>query len=352
MEVLFDEQQQATDYRFLETNPAFVRQTGLAHAVGRTMRELVPAHEPFWFETYGHVARTGEARRFEHDASALGRCYDVYAFRVGAPADHRVAILFNDVSARKRVEEALRRSEEQFRLFVTASSDILYRIDAGWQHMLHLHGRSVLADTAAPSATWLETYIPPADRPAVEAAIQAAIAGRQFFALEHRVFRADGSVGGMFSHAVPVLDAHGEVVEWFGTATDITARKHAEGVLREREERQAFLLQLSDALRPLTDSGEIQGTAARVLGQHLGTDRAYYVNIDAAHEFVVARDWHRPGAPSYARRYPLGRRYHLVRGEHGPQPQCLAQRPGKSQAHHSGAAAGFVWRREPARRGW
>ncbi|MBC8083072.1 MAG: helix-turn-helix domain-containing protein [Hymenobacter sp.] len=52
----------------------------------------------------------------------------------------------------------------------------------------------MLADTAAPSATWLEAYIPPADRPAVEAAIQAAIAGPHFFALEHRVLRADGGL--------------------------------------------------------------------------------------------------------------------------------------------------------------
>ena len=145
-----------------------------------------------------------------------------------------------------RAEEALRRSEEQFRLFVTASSDVLFRMDANWQHMLRLDGRRVLADTAAPTASWLEAYIPPADRPIVEVAIQAAIAGPHFFTLEHRVLCADGSLGWMSSHAVPVLNAQGELVEWFGTATDITARQRAEEALRVSEAKYRILFETMD----------------------------------------------------------------------------------------------------------
>jgi PAS domain S-box-containing protein len=243
VEVLFDAQGRATDYRFLELNPAFERQTGLTNALGRTMRTLAPQLEDFWLDTYGHVARTGEAQRFGHPAAALGKYFEGYAFRIGDPAEHRVAILFNDVLARKQAEETLRKSEEQFRLFVTASSDILYRMDAGWQHMLQLDGRSLLADTLSPSATWLETYIPPTDRASITAAIEAATDGHCFFELEHRVFRVDGSIGWLFSRAVPVLNAGGELVEWFGTATDITARKEAEEALRLSEERLQLALQ-------------------------------------------------------------------------------------------------------------
>ena len=99
VEVLFDERDAPVDYRFLEANPAFVAQTGLVGAVGRRMRELAPEHEAQWFETYGAVALTGEPIRFEARAAALGRWYDVYAFRIGEPEDRRVAILFDDVSA-------------------------------------------------------------------------------------------------------------------------------------------------------------------------------------------------------------------------------------------------------------
>jgi PAS domain S-box-containing protein len=90
------------DYRFVETNPAFVQQTGLAGAVGRTVRELVPGIEAHWIETYGRVATTGEPTRFEMGSGAMGRWFDVYAFRVGRPAERRVAILFTDVTERRR----------------------------------------------------------------------------------------------------------------------------------------------------------------------------------------------------------------------------------------------------------
>ena len=96
------------DYRFCEVNPAFVRQTGLHDAVGKSVREMAPGHEQHWFDLYGNVARTGDPIRFENPADALGRWYDVYAFRVGDPGSNRVAVLFNDISDRRRMEQELR----------------------------------------------------------------------------------------------------------------------------------------------------------------------------------------------------------------------------------------------------
>ena len=106
IEVLFDGAKRPVDYRYIEVNPAFARQTGLQDAVGKTMRELAPGHEDQWFDFYGRVALTGQPARIEHRAQALeGRWYDVYAMRAGEPDEHRVAVLFNDISRRKRDEE-------------------------------------------------------------------------------------------------------------------------------------------------------------------------------------------------------------------------------------------------------
>jgi signal transduction histidine kinase/CheY-like chemotaxis protein len=107
IEVMFDAAGTAVDYRFVETNPSFERQTGLHDAVGRTIRSLAPAHEDHWFVTYGRVAANGEPIRFEAEAQALGRWYDVYAFRVGEPAQHLVAVLFNDITPRKALEQSI-----------------------------------------------------------------------------------------------------------------------------------------------------------------------------------------------------------------------------------------------------
>jgi PAS domain S-box-containing protein len=117
LQVSFDPDQKPVDYRFLEANQAFERHTGLVNVVGRTMRELAPTHEEHWFETYGRVALTGESTRFENYAKALDdRWFDVFAFRVGAPERRTVAVLFSDVTARKRAElailEADRRKDE------------------------------------------------------------------------------------------------------------------------------------------------------------------------------------------------------------------------------------------------
>jgi hypothetical protein len=92
------------DYLFLETNPAFVKQTGLFDAAGRTARETVPALEQHWIDTYARVALTGEPLRFESGSVAMGRWFDVYAFRVGDAAERCVALLFSDVTAQREAE--------------------------------------------------------------------------------------------------------------------------------------------------------------------------------------------------------------------------------------------------------
>ncbi len=105
VEMLFDESGRAADFRFLEINPAFERHSGMQAALGSRMRELVPGHEAHWFEAFGKVALTGEPVRFEKEAVAIKRWFDVCAFRVGDSAKLNVAILFRDITVRKQAEE-------------------------------------------------------------------------------------------------------------------------------------------------------------------------------------------------------------------------------------------------------
>lgn len=107
------EGERPVDYRFVEINPAFERQTGLVNALGRTVREFAPDHEQTWFDTYGEVARTGTPLRFERRADALGRDFDVYAFRVGPPEACKVAVLFADITDRRVMEDALLQADRR-----------------------------------------------------------------------------------------------------------------------------------------------------------------------------------------------------------------------------------------------
>ncbi len=138
---------------------------------------------------------------------------------------------------RLRAEAALRESEARFRGFVTASSDVMYRMSADWAEMRHLDGRNFIADTEKSNPNWLQEYISPDDQPQVLAAINESIRTKGIFDLEHRVRRVDGSVGWTSSRAVPLLDARGEIAEWFGAASDVTERKQAIEALRESEAR-------------------------------------------------------------------------------------------------------------------
>jgi signal transduction histidine kinase/CheY-like chemotaxis protein len=108
IDMVFDDDGAPVDYVFVEANPAFERQAGFSHVSGRRMREIVPDHEDYWFELYGRVATTGESARVEAGSKTLGRWWDVHAFRVGGPASRRVAVLFNDATARRRGDLALR----------------------------------------------------------------------------------------------------------------------------------------------------------------------------------------------------------------------------------------------------
>lgn len=142
-----------------------------------------------------------------------------------------------DITAQKEAEQARLKSEERFRALTNATSDVVYCMNRDWTEMRYLHGRDLVADTLEPSHTWLEKYVYPDDQPPLVAAIRRAIETKSTFELEHRVIRVNGAIGWTYSRAIPVLDAQGEIIEWFGAATDITKRKQAEAALRENEER-------------------------------------------------------------------------------------------------------------------
>ena len=145
-------------------------------------------------------------------------------------------VTFTDLTAVHNAETALRESETRLQALLSASSEAVYRMNPDWTQMLEMSGGAFLAETRA-SGSWLAEYIPVDQQAEVGGAISAAIADKAPFEFEHRVQRADGTAGWTISRAVPILDADGQIVEWFGAASDITARRQAEDALLTSEER-------------------------------------------------------------------------------------------------------------------
>ncbi len=152
-----------------------------------------------------------------------------------------VGLIWWTILAINREEAERQQTDERFRALVMASSDALYQMSPDWVEMRQLTGEQFLTATTEPNRSWMETYILPEDQAMVLDSIQKAIRTKSAFELEHRVRRADGTAGWIFSRAIPLLDENGNIREWFGAASDVTERKRAEEEIRrhsiELEER-------------------------------------------------------------------------------------------------------------------
>jgi PAS domain S-box-containing protein len=150
-----------------------------------------------------------------------------------------------DIDENKQAEEKLATSEERLRAFMTATSDVVYRMNRDWSEMHALDGHGFLSSTLTPTRSWLDQYILADDQPFVLEAIAQSVRTKTILDLKHRVRRADGGIGWTHSRAVPLLNADGEIREWFGAATDITLQKQAEEALRRNAETFAALVEQS-----------------------------------------------------------------------------------------------------------
>ncbi len=145
------------------------------------------------------------------------------------------------------------KTEARLKALIEATSDVVYSLSPDWSEMRELDGRGFLKDADSPTTAWRTDNVYPDDLDLVNATIEECIREKKIFQLEHRVLRADRSLGWVSSKAIPILDENDDIIEWFGTAQDITQRKEAEEALtrgRARSDQQKRLYETITSSTP------------------------------------------------------------------------------------------------------
>lgn len=235
IEMVDDEAGSTVDYRFLEVNRVYSRLTGQGDPTGKLGSEVAPGTEPSWLHDYDRVARTGEPLRVESFHESSGRWFTAHASRVGGVNSRRVAIVFQEVTERKRAEVTLRESEARLREALEIETvGVVFYDPQGWVldaneaflRMTRLArqevGAGVLHWHDLTAREWW---------PATHGLFASLAVGKRAAPHEREFLRRGGPSWWGLSAANRL--AEGRVVEY---VLDVTARRQAEEALRGSEE--------------------------------------------------------------------------------------------------------------------
>ncbi len=234
-ELLYDERGKPVDWRILEVNDAYTRHTGVTREriAGRRISEVFPAAMPEYLPRFAEVVATQIPLGFETYAKHVGRHQHVVTFPAGG---HRFASIIEDITERKRAEEALRESEERFRtafeegavpMALTSLDSTLLKVNAAFCRMLGFSESELIGKS------WAEVTHPEDREANLVGTRQLACGEVSSFRMEKRYIRKDGTVLWADMSTASVRDANGQPLYCVTHVQDVTDRKQAEEALRE-----------------------------------------------------------------------------------------------------------------------
>ncbi|MGH9850179.1 MAG: PAS domain S-box protein, partial [Blastocatellia bacterium] len=288
--------------RYIDVNESALCATGYSYEelIGRTSSELRIFAEPEGREKLIRAFKDGSVRDFEirmRTKSGKVKQLLMSAEIINLKGQSYILSISNDITERKRAEEALRESEERYRCIVETANEGIWTIDAGWRtqyvnrRMAEMLGHTV-EEVVGRS---LFDFMFEED---VAKAHQRREQRRQGLSEEfdHRYRRQDGSVLWTHASVSPLFNETGEFIGALGMFTDITER-------RRDELNTRFLVELDLELAHLTEPEEIEQAAVNRLGEYLNVERCSFLEIEGDHS-LIHREWRRD-TPSVIGRHSI-----------------------------------------------
>jgi diguanylate cyclase (GGDEF)-like protein/PAS domain S-box-containing protein len=206
-----------------------------------------------FYEEEQHLVQTGESviNRIEFNPTPENqpRWFSTTKVPIKDEAGRVISIVgvSHDITKRKQAEEALRQSEERFKLMAWATKDAMWDWDLqtnqiwwgeGLQKVFHYS-----SETAPPNPEWRLERIHPDDRDKVKRVIDRALeGGMEFWSKEYRFQRKDGSYADIMDRGYIIRDETGNPYRMIGAMLDITERKYMESTLRQANEQMGQVL--------------------------------------------------------------------------------------------------------------
>jgi PAS domain S-box-containing protein len=234
------------DFIYLDVNGAFETLTGLREVVGKRVTQVIPGireSNPELFEIYGRVALTGMPEKLEIYLERLGIWFSIAVY---SPIREHFVAVFDNITGRKRAEEALRESEARLRLAMDAAKAGAWEWDLRtyenvWSEELYkVYGLE--PGSCKPSYEAWRQIVHPGDRPRAEQTVREAASRGTDLNVEFRVVDRDGTERWLMSRGRPLRDGNGKIVRYIGIVLDITERRRAEEALRSSLEEKTALL--------------------------------------------------------------------------------------------------------------